>query len=226
VTPEAKTDPAGTPRWRVFLVDDHRMFAQAMRLLLQGEDDIEMVGTASSAEEALVLVERICPDIVVMDIDLPGLDGIEATRQLRERCPTTRVAVITALRDGDLITRAVRAGARGFLLKTRAAEDLVGTIRSVAEGKMALPEEALLPLVQRMGGLKRESKRGAVLSTLTGREMEVLRELDGGSTTEEIADALGLARTTIQNHVNAILMKFGVSTRLQAVLLYREGSEQ
>jgi len=213
-----------TQRTRILLVDDHRMFAQAVRLLLQGEDDMEAVETAGSAEEALALAERICPDVVLMDIDLPGLDGIEATRLIRRRCPSSCVVVITALRDEELIGRAVEAGARGFLRKTRAAEELISTIRGVVRGGMVLPEDGLSPVLSRLERHRAaRSELQAVLDTLTARESEVLRGLDAGATTGDIAVTLGVTRTTVQSHVNSILTKFGVGTRLQAVLLYRGG---
>jgi DNA-binding NarL/FixJ family response regulator len=198
------------------------MFAQAVRLLLQGETDLETVQTANSAEEALALAERICPDIVLMDIDLPGLDGIEATRLIRTQCPMTRVIVITALRDQDLIARAVEAGASGFLRKTRAAEELISTIKGVVRGGIVLPEDGLSAVVSRSERVRAErAQLDATLSSLTARELEVLRSLDAGATTEDIAGGLGVARVTVQSHVNSILAKFGVRTRLQAVLLYR-----
>jgi DNA-binding NarL/FixJ family response regulator len=162
---------------------------------------------------------------VVLDIDLPGLDGIEATRQIRERCPVTRVAVITALRDEGLIPQAVEAGAHGFLWKTRAAEDLIRTIRKVASGELVMPEEGLLPLLSRMESVRNErSEAHLILATLTGREVEVLEALDEGATTDQIAEQLGVARATVQSHVSAILTKLGVHTRLQAVVLFRNGA--
>jgi DNA-binding NarL/FixJ family response regulator len=226
MTIERVSERKGTARIRVLLVDDHRMFAQAVRVLLQGEEGLEIAGTARSAEEALALVERVCPDVVVMDIDLPGLDGIEATRKVRERCPETGVVVITALRDESLITQAVEAGAHGFLWKTRAAEDLVRAIRNVAEGELALPQEGLLPLVQRVDGIRKiRSELESALASLTPREIDVLQALDEGATTDDIADRFGVAPATVQSHVNAILTKLGVHTRLQAVVLFRNGGE-
>jgi DNA-binding NarL/FixJ family response regulator len=209
---------------RVLVVDDHQMFAQAVRLLLQGEDNLEIAGTASSGEEAVALVERVCPDVVIMDIDLPGLDGIEATRQIRQRRPQTKVAVITALRDETLITQSVEAGAHGFLWKTRAAEDLIRTIRRVAEGELVMPEQGLLPLLSRIESVRQErSGADTVLATLTAREVEVLEALDEGATTEQIEERFGVTRATVQSHVNAILTKLGVHSRLQAVVLFRNG---
>jgi DNA-binding NarL/FixJ family response regulator len=212
-------------RTSVLVVDDHRMFAQAVRLLLQGEEDLEIAGIASSAEEAVVLVERSGPDVVVMDIDLPGLDGIEATRRIRERCPATRVAVITALRDENLIAQSLEAGAHGFLWKTRAAEDLIRTIRRVAAGELVMPEQGLMPLLSRLESVRNERSTGrGVLVTLTAREVEVLEALDKGATTDQIAGQLGVTRATVQSHVNGILTKLGVHTRLQAVILSRNGA--
>jgi DNA-binding NarL/FixJ family response regulator len=134
------------------------------------------------------------------------------------------VAVITALRDEGLITQAVEAGAHGFLWKTRAAEDLIRTIRKVASGELVMPEEGLLPLLSRMESVRNErSEAHLILATLTGREVEFLEALDEGATTDLIAERLGVTRATVQSHVNAILTKLGVHTRLQAVVLFRRG---
>src|SRR5205085_6819525 len=135
----AVTEGTAEATVRVLLVDDHQMFSDAIEILLRDVPGIEIVGSVTTGEDALSAVDAVCPDVVLMDIHLPGIDGIEATRLVKERCPDSSVVVITALQQHELAARAVQAGASGFVPKTRAADDLLDVVRAAAAGEMVLP---------------------------------------------------------------------------------------
>jgi DNA-binding NarL/FixJ family response regulator len=204
---------------RVLVVDDHRMFADAIELLLAGEEGLEVVGVAETAEEALDVCDRECPAVVLMDIDLPGMDGVDATKRVLETCPDARVVVVTAF-QGEVMMRALEAGARGYLPKTRAAEELTGVIRRAAAGEMILPtgEVGGVPSSLRKD---RSAKSGALerLGGLTSREVQILQALADGMSTSEVAEALVISPLTVQSHVKSILFKLGVHSKLEAVTI-------
>jgi DNA-binding NarL/FixJ family response regulator len=202
----------------VLLVDDHRMFTQALQGLLSGEPGIEPVGVAASVDEALVLLDAAGPDVVLMDIDLPGASGIEGTREIRRRRPDTAVVIVTSHDDPALVTDAIRAGACGYVLKTRAVHALVSHLRPAAAGGMVrsradVPEEVGEARASRTVGRR---SLGAT-HRLTDREMDVLRQLASGRTTEQIADSLYISVLTVRSHVKSILAKLGVHSKLEAV---------
>jgi NarL family two-component system response regulator LiaR len=201
----------------VLLVDDHRMFTQALEGLLAGEAGIEPVGVAGSVDEALAQLDDVQPDVVLMDLDLPGANGIEGTRAVRRRRPDTAVVIVTSHDDPDLIIAAIRAGACGYVLKTRAVDELVSIIRQAAAGGMVLSPE-----VPRAVGGARRAPTGLDLAhriehPLTDREMDVLRQLASGRSTEQIADSLYISVLTVRSHVKSILAKLGVHSKLEAV---------
>jgi DNA-binding NarL/FixJ family response regulator len=203
---------------RVLLVDDHRMFTQALQGLLSGEPGIGPVGVAASVDEALVLLEAAGPDVVLMDIDLPGASGIEGTREVRRRRPDTAVVIVTSHDDPALVIDAIRAGACGYVLKTRAVDELVSIIRQAAAGGMVRSPAD----VREVAGEGRASQavgrpRLGATHRLTDREMDVLRQLASGRTTEQIADSLFISVLTVRSHVKSILAKLGVHSKLEAV---------
>jgi NarL family two-component system response regulator LiaR len=210
--------PPVRPIVRVLLVDDHRMFTQALEGLLAGEAGIEPVGVAGSVDEALAQLDDVQPDVVLMDLDLPGANGIEGTREVRRRRPDTAVVIVTSHDDPDLIIAAIRAGACGYVLKTRAVDELVSIIRQAAAGGMIL-SPAGVP--QAIGAARRprtgRDRAPDDAQPLTDREMDVLRHLASGRSTEQIADSLYISVLTVRSHVKSILAKLGVHSKLEAV---------
>jgi len=207
--------PPEQPNVRVLLVDDHRMFTQALEGLLAGEAGIEPVGVAGSVDEALAVIDTAAPDVVLMDLDLPGANGIEGTREVRRRRPDTAVVIVTSHDDPDLIVDAIGAGACGYVLKTRAVDELVSIIRQAAAGGMVLSPE--VPQAIGAVGHRRTGREPRGQHPLTDREMDVLRQLASGRSTEQIADSLYISVLTVRSHVKSILAKLGVHSKLEAV---------
>ncbi len=211
----AAGDPIG-----VLVVEDHRLVAQSLELILSAEPGMEPKGIAGSGEEALEICARGCPDVALVDIDLPGIDGIETIRRLRDLCPPTRAVVITALQPTELMAAAVEAGALGFLPKTRAAEQLVDVIRRAAAGEIVLPSEQVSAILMRLRAAREARDEGQrVLGKLTERERETLQAFAEGKSTQEVAKSLFISVHTVNSHVGGILSKLGVSSKLRAVLL-------
>jgi two-component system, NarL family, response regulator LiaR len=203
---------------RILVVDDHRMFGEALELLLGDEEDLEVLGSVGSAEDALEVAAGNRPDVVLMDIDLPGMDGIEATRQFAERFPGTRVVMITAFQDSAVVAGAIEAGALGYLPKTQAADRLVDVVRRASAGDMVLPAGDIAEVLVRLQESHRtRSDAERVLSQLTSREIHVLQSIGDGKSTNEIAAALFISPLTVQTHVKNILGKLGVHSKLEAV---------
>lgn len=203
---------------QVLVVDDHLMFAEAIQLLLAKAEGIRIVGTVGTGEEAVDLASTTCPDVVLMDLDLPGIDGIEATRQLRSVCPETHVVVVTAFQQGLVMARAVEAGAVGFVPKTRATDDLIDVIRRAAAGEMVLPSgnvAEVLTSLQRAAASRSDAAR--LLGQLTSRELDILQMIAQGLSTADIAKDLFISPFTVQSHVKNILSKLGVHSKLEAV---------
>lgn len=205
---------------RVLIVDDHRMFADALELLLAAEEGLEAVGTASTGLDAVELCRRECPTVVLMDVDLPKMDGIETTREIRSICPDTQVVVIAALQTPDLLARAVEAGACGFVPKSSAADQLVSVIHRAAAGEMVLPEKDTQAVLALLARAREQHRAGAEpdAGPLSEREVEILRGLAEGKNTKELAEGLYISPYTVQSHVRNILMKLGVRSKLEAVL--------
>jgi NarL family two-component system response regulator LiaR len=204
----------------VLLIDDHKMFSDALELLLAGEEGLRMIGAAGDAEEALDMCRQACPNVVLMDIDLPGMDGIQATRRVKKICAEAQVVIITALQQPDLISRAIEAGACGYVPKTHAADELVGVIRRAAEGDMILPSGeigAILDGLQRARRVRSEAE--ALLAQLSTRENQILQLLSEGKSTPEVASQLFISPLTVQSHVKSILAKLGVRSKLEAVMM-------
>jgi len=187
---------------RVLIVDDHRMFAQAISLLLQAEVNIEVVGIATTGESAVQTCSTGCPDVVLMDIHLPGMDGVQTTRRLLEKCPATRVVVVSAISDSRVVAEALEAGARAYVPKTEVANKVIGIIRkSVGEN----------------GGLTPPAGRQSS-DDLTSRELQVLQAIAEGMSTAQVARWLFVSPSTIRTHVKNILLKLGTHSKLGAVL--------
>jgi DNA-binding NarL/FixJ family response regulator len=202
----------------VLVVDDHKMFAEAIDLLLGGQEGIEIIGSVGTGEEAVAVASTRLPDVVLMDIDLPGIDGIETTRQVRQVAPDAQVIVITAFQDPSMIAAAVQAGASGYVPKTKAADELLSVIRNAAAGEMVIPAGQLGAVLERVQQQRRNlSEAERRIGELTSRELQVIQAMADGSSTNDIAKDLFISPLTVQTHVKNILSKLGVHSKLEAV---------
>jgi NarL family two-component system response regulator LiaR len=216
------TDEAARPI-RVLLVDDHAVVRKGLRALFELDPGIEVVGEAEDGERAVQTVERLRPDVILMDLEMPGIGGVEAARQISERHPDSKIVVLTSHAAEEDVFPALKAGALGYLLKHSAPDDVVGAIRQAYLG-----ETVLHPAIARM--VLQELNRPAPPSQqrttdpLSGRELEVLRLLARGMSNQEIADSLVVGEATVRSHVSAILRKLQLASRTQAALYaLREG---
>ena len=206
---------------RVLVVDDHAVVRQGLRTFLELQDDIEVVGEAADGEQALASAAALEPDVVLMDLVMPRLDGVSALQRLRERAPATRVIVLTSFLDDDKVLPAVRAGAAGYLLKDVQPAELVRAIRMVDRGEALLHPAVAARVLREIAGDDTRAERNELL---TPRELEVLALLAGGRANKAIARELGVAEKTVKTHVGNILGKLGLSDRTQAALYaVREG---
>lgn len=214
------TEPADVTR--VLVVDDHEMFSEALGLLLGRQPDVRLVGSARNAAEAMQMLGQE-PDVVLMDLDMPGTNGIEATRQIREIVPDAKIVLLTAVQSPEIIADALAAGACGYVPKTRAVEELMDVVRRAAAGEIVMPERDLAAVVEQLRG-PRVSPGEAALRRLTPRETEILQGLAAGETASQIAASLGISALTVQSHVKSVLAKLGVHSKIEAVTLaWRHG---
>lgn len=212
---------------RVALVEDHELVRAAVRLALDAAPDIEVVGDAATAEDAISLVAEHRPDVVLVDIDLPGMRGTELVRDLAPRFPETWLVMLTVSREERDLLDSIRAGARGYLSKNLSPDALVRSVRAVRDGIMPMSRRDASLLVSRFAAaLPRHQPVGVTaLPELTARENEVLGLLANGMTDREISVALVLSRRTVESHVRNILEKLGVESRLEAARIYRRRHE-
>jgi len=204
-------------RIAVLIVDDHPVVRQGLRTLLELQDDLEIAGEAADGAEAVELVRGRPPDVVLMDLVMPGLDGIDATRAIRATSPATRVIVLTSFAEDDKIFPAIKAGAAGYLLKDARTQELADAIRRVHAGEALLHPKVAARLMQEVsGGQAAEASTAAEL--LTERELDVLRLLARGLSNKLIARELFVAEKTVKTHVSNILAKLHLTDRTQAAL--------
>ncbi len=205
---------------RVLLVDDHPVFRHGLRALLEAVEDVEVVGEGAGGEEALGLVDQAAPDVVVMDLNMPGMSGVEATRRILEQAPDLGVLVLTMFEDDESVFAAMRAGARGYLVKGADSPEVVRAITAVARG-----EAIFGPSVARrvLGYLTRPltAYDDAVFPELTSREREVLDLLAEGRSNGQIAQALSRSTKTVRNNVSSIFAKLQVADRSEAIVRAR-----
>jgi two-component system nitrate/nitrite response regulator NarL len=204
---------------RVLLVDDHLLFRKGLARLLDGQPDFEVVGEAKNGLEALEMARRLEPDLVLMDIRMPGSDGLEATGRIKAHLPKTQVVVLTVSDDPDDLTAAVRHGADGYLLKDLLPELLFQQLRGLAQGEAPLSRTMTGKLFQELARRDRPGAVPAPSEELSPREGQVLALVVDGCSNREIAAELGIARNTVKNHIRSILSKLGARNRAQAAAL-------
>src|SRR5688572_26041352 len=203
---------------RVLIVDDHEIVREGLQTLLSEEADFELVGMAADGVAAIALAEAERPDVILMDLLMPGLDGIEATRRILSENPAVRVLVLTTFADDQHVREAIQAGAIGYLLKDVLKGDLVRALRDAAMGRPALHPEVQQHLMREVAGRTSSSQEQAPHVSLTEREIGILRLIAEGRSNKEIAFALHLTEGTIKGYVSTIFDKLGVEDRTQAAL--------
>ena len=209
---------------RLLLVDDQRLMREGLRMLLELESGLEIVGEAGDGQAALQAYETLQPDVVLMDVSMPGMDGVEATWRLRERWPDARIVILTTFDDDEYVFEGLRAGAQGYLLKDVSGHDLAEAVRTVAAGGALIEPSVARKVVAefaRMAPPARAPDTG-LPEPLSEREQEILNLLAQGLSNREIAARLNLAQGTVKNYVTTILQKLGVRDRTQAALRARE----
>ncbi len=215
---------------KVLLVDDQTLVRQGIRLLLEIETDIEVVGQAANGREALQQVDALHPEVVLMDVRMPEMDGVEATRQLSDRYPEVKVIILTTFEDDETVFEGLKAGARGYLLKDISSEEMAAAVRRVAAGEALIEPRLTRKVLAEFSRLATASETrpapqgDAVESTvsLTERERDVLNALAHGLSNREIAEELVITEGTVKNHVSNLIDKLGVRDRTQAILKGQE----
>jgi NarL family two-component system response regulator LiaR len=202
-----------SPPIRVLLVDDHAMLRRGLATFLKVFDDLELAGEAANGEEAIQLCAQLLPDVVLMDMVMPDMDGVTATRAIRQRLPTVQVVALTSFKDTELVQDALRAGAIGYLLKDVSADELAQAIRAAHAGRTTLSPEAAQSLAHAA------AQPPTPGHDLTERERDVLALLVEGLSNTQIADRLVVSPSTIKSHVSHILAKLGVASRTEAATL-------
>ncbi len=212
---------ADVPRIRVLLVDDQALVRAGFRLILQAHDDLEVVGEAASGAEALELTHRLRPDVVLLDIQMPGMSGLQALPSLLP----ARVVVLTTFELDEYVYEALRVGARGFLLKNAPPEELVQGVRAVAQGGALLAPSITSRLIEQFAGHRGNADATTKLRTLSERELEILLLIARGMSNAEIASECFLSEETVKSHVSTVLRKLAVRDRVQAaVFAYEAGA--
>ena len=201
---------------RVLVADDHLIIRQGLRLILETSDDLELVGEAADGAEAVEKSAQLHPDVILMDLRMPGMDGLSAIERLRDEQPEVRVVILTTFNEDDLMARGLRAGAKGYLLKDTDRETLFSTIRAAAKGQTLLQPEIIARLLNRQQAPAPSSQAGFG-PALTDREHEVLEGVARGERSKEIALHLGITERTVKAHLDSIYNKLGVDSRAGAV---------
>lgn len=221
-------DKASSPA-RLLVADDHDLIRMAMRAMLTGEPDLTVVGEAQNGREALEMCRKLHPDLVLMDVRMPGMDGLAATRAIKKERPGVIVLMVTAFEDPEHLLEAIKAGAAGYVLKHATRHELLKAVRGVLQGESPLNQELAMRLLQRLAGEvdqrpepapgaanKRQEER--LTETLSARELDVLRLLAQGKTNRQIAQDLYLSLSTVKTHLERLTAKLKVSDRTQAAV--------
>jgi DNA-binding NarL/FixJ family response regulator len=204
-------------RLRVLLVDDHDLFRTGLRNLLE-EQGVQVIGEAASGTDALRIVREMAPDVVVMDLNMPGMTGVEATREIAAVAPLTRVVVLTISDQDDDVMDAIVAGACGYLVKDSSIEELMRGIRSAAVGESLISPPIAAKVLQRMRAVTLDQGAETIRGELSDRELDVLRLIANGKDNSDIAEALHISPKTVKNHISNILMKLQIENRIQAAV--------
>ncbi|MEV5721904.1 response regulator transcription factor [Amycolatopsis mediterranei] len=209
---------------RVILADDHTLIRAALQMVIADAPDIETVGQSSTGDEAVRLVGRLRPDVVVMDIRMPGMDGIAATRLITQGPGATRVVMLTTFDEDDHVYGALRAGASGFLLKDMALDDILDAVRIVAAGDGLIAPSVTRRLIEQFAGRQQPTPPARNLDGITERECEVLTLVGRGQTNTEIAETMGITVTTVKTYIGRLLTKLNARDRVQLVIIaYQTG---
>ncbi len=203
---------------RILIADDHTLVREGTRQRLEREEDFEVVGEAGDGEEAVRLANQLKPDVAIMDVAMPNLNGIEATKQIKESRPATAILVLSAYDNDQYIYAALEAGANGYLLKNARGQQLVDAIRDVKAGEVVLDPHVARKVVQWFSSLSRGERVEGLPDYVSDRELEVLKLAAKGMSNKEIAAELSLSVRTVQSHLGNIFDKLGVSSRTEAVL--------
>lgn len=203
---------------RLLLVDDQTLIRQGLASLLSLEEDFEIVGHAGHGAEAVSLVESLSPDLILMDIRMPVMDGVAATKTIREKHPGVRILVLTTFDEDEYIVQAMQAGASGYLLKDAPTEELAAAIRSVHKGNTQLGPKIGEKLLSRLSAPQTNHAKEEAQAMFTGRELEILKLLGQGKSNKEIAQGLFITEGTVKNHITKILSLLNVRDRTQAAL--------
>ena len=215
-----ESDDPSSDDIRVMICDDHALFRRGLIMVLEAEDDIEVVAEAEDGEDAVEKAVEFVPDVVLMDVRMPGVDGIEATRRISEKVPTAKILMLTVSDEEEDLYEAIKAGATGYLLKEVSIEEVAPAARAVVAGQSLISPSMASKLLGEFSNLaKRAEERTSVPTPrLTERELEVLRLVAQGKSNREIAGDLYISENTVKNHVRNILEKLHLHTRMEAVM--------
>lgn len=214
-----------TENIRLLVADDHALFREGLRALFSATPGVEIIGEAASGEETVVLVDRLLPDIILMDINMPDMDGIQATRQILHAHPTIGVIMVTMLEEDASLFAAMRAGARGYVLKGAHHQELLQTVQAVASGQVLFGPSTANRIMGYFQEIEADLKPALPEETfpeLTPRELEVLQLLAQGANNSQIADQLVITGKTVRNHITSIFSKLQVADRAQAIIRARD----
>lgn len=203
---------------RVIIADDHALFRQALKTVLDAEPDLELVAEANDGEEAVRLAEELAPDVVLMDVRMPKVAGIDAARQLKENLPSTKIVMLTVSDEEEDLFDAIKAGASGYLLKEINPDEVAKAIRQVEGGQSLLSPSMASKLLSEFQTMTKRAEERPYHPRLTEREMEVLRHVAQGMTNREIGKALHISENTVKNHIRNILEKLHLNSRMEAVI--------
>lgn len=206
---------------RVLLVDDHTLFREGLAGIINAQPDFEVVGEAADGLEAIVMTRQLEPDLILMDIQMPGYDGLEATRQIMRELPESIIIILTVREDDEKLFQALKSGAKGYLLKNIRSQEMLAMIRGAMQGAAALPAHLTGRVLEEFRRLSKQvpADFGGGNPVLTSRESEVLVLVAQGKTDKEIADALTISKHTVKSHIRNILAKLQVGSRREAAFL-------